>query len=132
MRIQRTLIGIGLTILFLVVNATFSVVGLLDLADHEQNVARTHKILLKLERTISHLQEAEHSHQGYLVVSNPKHLVPFWIAIEAVAGNLDELRAATSDNPRYQQRLQTLRGVAHERMREMHDAISQHSNLTES
>jgi len=131
MRIQRTLIGIGLTILFLVVNATFSVVSLLELADHEQNVARTHKILLKLERTISHLQEAERSHQGCLDINDPRQLAPFRVAVKAFVGHLDELREATSDNPRHQERLQALHGVAEERLRQMRTAISRPRRWTE-
>src|SRR6187399_220668 len=121
MRIQRTLIGIGLTILFLVVNATFSVVSLRELADHEQNVVRTHKILHKLDQTGSHLEAAERSHLGYLVVNDRRHLMPYQVAVEAVVGNLNELSQATTDNPRHQVRLLALRGVVDKRMQEMGD-----------
>jgi len=132
MRIQRTLIGIGLTILFLVVNATFSVVSLRELADHELNVARTHKILLKLEQTGSHLEAAERSHQGYLVVNDPRHLRPFRVAVEAIAGNLGELKQATGDGPRYQELVLALDDITDGRLREMHRAIRQRRKLTEN
>ena len=128
MHIERTICGIGLTILFLVVNATFSVISLTELGDHERNVVRTHKILLKLERTMAHLKAAESSHHGFLVVNDPRQLEPFREAAAGIVGTLHELRVETSDNPRHQERLAALRGLTDVRLQEMHAAIRERVN----
>src|SRR5687767_3638096 len=80
-------------------------------------VSRTDSVLIERERLLSALKDGETGARGYVLTGDTTFLEPFNAAAAKVARSLQGLRALTADNPRQQERLDTLESVGREAMK---------------
>ena len=85
-------------------------------------VSRTDSVLIEREMLLSALKDAETGARGYVLTGDTAFLEPFNTAEAKVAKSLQGLRALTADNPRQQERLDTLESFGRE-------AIKLHSQI---
>lgn len=85
-------------------------------------VSRTDSVLVEREMLLSALKDAETGARGYVLTGDTAFLEPFNTAEAKVAKSLQGLRALTADNPRQQERLDTLESFGRE-------AIKLHSQI---
>jgi PAS domain S-box-containing protein len=124
MNSRRILLGIGVAILLLTINASIAFVSLRNLAENNRRVTQTHRVLVKLEETHSLLREAESARHGLHEADDPRHFTPALHAIARFARKLNELREATIDNVRHQRRIDRLQGLADDKLSELRFTIA--------
>lgn len=109
MKLSRLInLGLGATLTFLVINAIVSYRNMVQLYENERWVSHTHQVLAELKETLSTLKDAETGQRGYLLTNNALYLEPYEAALTRINQQVNTLRQLTSDNPRQQQRIQTL------------------------
>src|SRR5215216_5562905 len=72
-------------------------------------VSHTYITKLKLEQTITYLQDAGNAQRGYLLTNDPSFLHAFNTAVEKTNKSVAEINSLTTDNPKQQQNVKTLK-----------------------
>ena len=81
-----------------------------------RRLAHTHAVLEQVERVASLLKDAETGQRGFLLVGRDDYLKPYHAAIGSIGVEMDRLGGLTKDDPRQQERLDTLRALSVERL----------------
>ena len=98
-RRDAVVIGFGLTLAILVVGGWIGYINVRRLAEHNQWLAHTHKVIGALEALLSTLKDAETGERGYLLVKDKKYLEPYEDALSRVKDEVIVLKNLISDNP---------------------------------
>lgn len=72
-------------------------------------VNHTYQVLEAEESLLSHIANAETGQRGYIITGQEEYLEPYYISINTINAQVDTLQALTADNPRQQERLNSLR-----------------------
>jgi len=99
---KKIMIGAGLILAVLIINALVSYGATRRLIDHEQQVTHTSKVLAELESVMSTMKDAETGERGYLITGETPFLEPYQEAIGQINGRLERLRQLTADDPNQQ------------------------------
>jgi methyl-accepting chemotaxis protein len=94
---------------------------LVELRNQQQH---TYQVLQQAEAASKLLVDAETGQRGFLLTGNDPYLQPYTAAIAAASGNMARLAELTSDNPRQQARLLTLRELVRQKFEELAQTIS--------
>jgi len=78
-------------------------------------VSHTYIVKLKLEQTITYLQDAGTAQRGYLLTIDPSFLHAFNMAVKKTDNAVKEINSLTRDNPKQQQNVQTLKALIGDR-----------------
>ncbi|MEO8115884.1 MAG: CHASE3 domain-containing protein, partial [Phenylobacterium sp.] len=87
-------------------------------------VAHSLSVQNRLATVLSRLQDAETGQRGYLLTGRSEFLQPYDAAVASLAGDLDALEAAISDNPRQRGALVRLRTLANARQDVMRESLT--------
>jgi PAS domain S-box-containing protein len=117
-------VAFGLLLAVLAVNAFIMRRQLSVQMGDEAWVVHTRQVLFESEQTESLLKDAETGQRGFLYTGDPIYLAPYSSAAARIAPYIDDLARLTADNPRQQERIIQLRGLAHEKLSELADTIS--------
>jgi PAS domain S-box-containing protein len=101
-------LGLGSALALLLLNAVISYRNTQTLVENERLVNHTYRVLSQLEQTLSTLKDAETGGRGYVLTGKDNYLEPYQDAVARVNQQIEELRRLTEDNPKQQQRIQTL------------------------
>jgi signal transduction histidine kinase len=101
-------LGLALTVLVLLVNAVVSYHAIRTLVNNEQWVGRTHVVLAQLEAILSTVKDAETGERGYIISGSEAYLAPYHQALSQIAGDVQNLRNLTMDNPTQSARVPVL------------------------
>jgi signal transduction histidine kinase len=106
--------------------AAVTVASLRSLAARRESsgwVLHTQDVRLSLERVLSLATDAESTQRAYLLTGREEYLQPFAAASASVVGEVDTLGSLTRDNPRQQQRVDSLRRLLDAKAAALHRAI---------
>ena len=78
------------------------------LVDNARWVAHTHRVPEALERTSSLLKDAGTAERGFVITGNERYLEPYFDARPRIEAEVARVQLLTRDNPRQQQRLDSL------------------------
>lgn len=119
----RSKIGAGLfaALLILVVGAV-SMYSVRRASQTSTLVEHTGQVLSEEDRLLSALKDVESGSRSFVVMGTDEFQGPYDASVRQVYASLARLRSMTADNPRQQQRLDTLESVARERV-ELSDQI---------
>src|SRR4030095_13285952 len=78
-------------------------------------VSHTYVLKLKLEQTITYLQDAGNAQRGYLLTNDPPFLHAFNIAVEKANKTVADVDSLTTDDPAQQQNVKTLKRLINDR-----------------
>ena len=122
---MRTILGVGLglTVLVLVINGVIAVSNTYRIADNNRRVLQIDAILGHLEKTLSTFKDAETGQRGYLLTGTDNYLEPFRTAVATSDGDLGRLRALVRDDPEQQARLALLESTWAEKLAELRETI---------
>src|SRR5882757_9581440 len=70
-------IGAGLVIALLIVDAALSYKNTRELNKHAQLVTHTNEVLVALEEVVSTTKDAETGQRGYIITGEPSYLAPY-------------------------------------------------------
>ena len=86
-------------------------------------VLHTQDARLSLERVLALATDAESTQRAYLLTGRDEYLEPFAAASAALGSEVDTLALLTRDNPRQQQRVESLRRVLDEKATALRSAV---------
>ena len=105
-----------LTLLFGFALLVVMILGSVWLADQQKQnfalVRRALEVESQISKVLSDLQDAETGQRGFLLTGQDDYLKPYEAAISRIDGDIEALAAATTDNPRQQASMKTLRSLA--------------------
>jgi PAS domain S-box-containing protein len=114
LRRTELLVGIGLLVVTIVVNATLAYRATVELHDDTTEVARSHEVMGALESLFSEVQDAETGQRGYIITGEDRYLKPYRDASAVLGKRFQRLEALTSDD------------------REQHDAVARLHKLVDA
>ena len=79
-------------------------------------VSHTYRVTSALQRVFSYVQDAEISQRAFSIAGKESYLDPYHRAVESLPGELEQLRAIISDNPRQLAKLRQLRAAIENRL----------------
>ncbi len=123
-------IGIGfwlaLLIVFVIGMVSYrSTTRLVETADW---VTHTHKVIEKLESVLSQIADAEAGQRGYIITGERHYLEPYYRSVVLLDQEIKDLRILTADNPKQQQRLNTLQSLVKKKLGILNEMINLRSS----
>lgn len=109
-------IGFGISLLILVASSLLAYYSIYNLKKKAGMVNHTNVILQQSEKVLSLLKDAETGQRGFLLTGSDFFLKPYFAATENISRSLDSLEKLTSDNPKQQQRCDSLRVLIKRRL----------------
>jgi PAS domain S-box-containing protein len=91
-------------------------------AERESLSTRAREVLVRIESLLSELKDAETGERGYLLAGQDSYLAPYNAAIQAIPGQLEDLRKVTLDT-RQQARIVSLRPLIAAKLAELKETI---------
>lgn len=108
-RFKRNLIiGFSISFALLIISSVASYVSIETLINRAGMVDHTNNVIIKTERVISTLKDAEAAQRGFLMTGRDQFLLPFNGTAETVRKDLEDLRQITIDNPIQTERIDDL------------------------
>jgi diguanylate cyclase (GGDEF)-like protein len=87
-------------------------------------VEHTHNVLITTERFLSSLKDIETGQRGFLLTHNTSYLEPYYAGVLEAKKHFKILRKLTSDNPKQQQRLDSIQTLMDIKLEELANTIS--------
>lgn len=117
-------VGWGLPVIgvLMLVTAGIGAFGTITLYDGEAEVQRSNDVYAGLERVLTLARDAETGQRGYVITGRDEYLKPYLDAEPQIDKQLDRVASLLGD-PVQQQRLEQLRGLLHEKRRELEAVI---------
>ncbi len=116
-------IGLGITLLLLVISGGTSIFSLHRLVSDAHWVGHSFEVMAQLERTVGAVRTAESAQRAYLIDTEPRRLELYHAARADVPRQLELLANLTIDSPAQAQRLLHLRELAMQRLDFMQHGI---------
>ena len=117
-------IGFGLLLALLVVNALVTRHQLGVQVANQAEVTHTQQVLFELSQTESLIKDAETGQRGFLYTEDPKYLADYDLAIIQVEPHINKLAQLTAGTPSQQTHIAMLRNLAQAKLRELVQTIS--------
>lgn len=109
-------IGLGISLLLLIVSSTASFISIKNLIKTTDLVVESNAIISDVDNTISVLKDAETGQRGYLLTGNITFLQPYYTGFKRTDSLFSKLLMSTKDNPIEQQKLKILKTIIDKRM----------------
>ena len=110
------LLGLGLFVALLVVNAALNYRNTDQLHEDLSWVSHTNEVLDLTNGALLALVDAETGQRGFVITGQDEYLKPYDDALNRVDQLLAQLKQKTEDNPRQQERINTLESLTAERI----------------
>ena len=125
---RKILIGVGIVLAALVVNAIVSYRATSALINHQRLVSHTHQVLTELEATMSTMKDAETGERGFIITGDTRYLEPYQTAIQLINDHVSKLKELTADNSNQQVRIPVLEQKIKLRLATLQQGINQKKN----
>jgi CHASE3 domain sensor protein len=120
---RKTLVGFGVALVVLITINALSYWSLLRHRETDYWVAHTYQVQQKIEATLAELTEVETGQRGYLLMGEEDYLKIYNNNASLIDKQIRELEILTVDNPRQQQRINTLKPLAVRRLAALSQVI---------
>ena len=121
--INNLTIGIGFSLIVLLVSSAASYVGIQEQNRHRQELAVTRKIISTANTLINSLQGAETGNRGFLLTGKENYLEPFNMALKSLPLELEEITALTKSDPVQKVRVDSLLTAAQWRLDVLKESV---------
>jgi methyl-accepting chemotaxis protein len=119
----KTATGFGLSMVIVLVLGAVSYRASQSLLVTSQQVAHTYEVQRQIERVLSTLKDAETGQRGYVITGMGPFLEPHKAAVGEIAGDVEQLRSLTADNPAQQRRLDSMQPLIRAKLDELQHTI---------
>lgn len=120
---KQSLVGFGLASTVMVVINALSYWSLIQHRETAYWVAHTHEVEQKIETTLAELTEAESGQRGYILTGEDNYLKLYNNGIGSINQQFGELQTLTTDNPKQQRRVNTLKPLIKQRLAALEQVI---------
>lgn len=117
-------IGLGLIVAFVLVNAGVAYRNVEHLRNDAQRVVHTHEVLNVLNDLLSSMKDAETGQRGFLITGDERYLDPYNDALRSVDEQIERIKRLTKDNERQQSRIPRLQTLIQGKMDELAATIA--------
>jgi PAS domain S-box-containing protein len=117
-------IGLGLIVVLLLVNAGIAYRNTRQLHTDAYWVAHTHEVLESLDDLLSTVKDAETGQRGFLITGKENYLKPYEDALAATDRNVERVKGLTEDNDRQQARIPRLQELIRAKLDELSRTIA--------
>jgi PAS domain S-box-containing protein len=124
----RLVIGIGLVVAVLVVNAGLTYENIEEFRENSRVVAQSNQVLDALDQIVSTMKDAETGQRGYLITNQPDYLEPYTTAVAAIHRQTDELKALIANSPRQKAQFPALSTAIGVKLTELEKTITLNKN----
>jgi two-component system, cell cycle sensor histidine kinase and response regulator CckA len=125
---RKILIGVGIVLAALVVNAIVSYRATSALINHQRLVSHTHQVLTELESTMSTMKDAETGERGFIITGDTRYLEPYQTAIQLINDHVSKLKELSADNSNQQVRIPVLEQKIKLRLATLEQGINRKKN----
>ena len=112
---------VALLALILVGAATY--LNARNLLDRNNLVVHTYQVISRIDNIFGSLDEIESGARGFLLTGKADYLQPYQTGMDAVGGQIDELRRLTADNPIQQRNIDHLRSLSNRAIDHVHRQV---------
>ena len=112
---------IALLALTLVGSATY--LNAHNLLERNALVVHTYQVLSRIDDVFGSLDEIESGARGFLLTGKPDYLQPYQTGLDAVGGQIEDLRRLTADNPVQQRNIEQLQSLANRAIERVHRQV---------
>ena len=116
--------GFSLALAILLVVSFVAFNGVQGLVSNQGDVEHTHEVLEGLDHIVGDLKDAETGQRGYLITGEDRYLEPYTNGLASIQGQIDNVAALTSDNPRQQERIAEMQPWVDEKLAELDETIN--------
>src|SRR5258708_4957167 len=102
-------IGFGLSLLLLIITSVASYSSIQNLLEGARRIDHTDSVIIKLDRIMSVLRDAESGQRGYLLTGDENFLANYEGAQDKMRAIVDSVEEMTADNPRQGKSIEQLR-----------------------
>ena len=120
---RNFVIGIGLAVALLVINAGLAYRNISQLKDAAGWLAHTYEVLDRLEEVASTVKDAETGQRGFIITNEQRYLRPYQAAVAELPPRIDRLESLTADNSAQQREIPELRRRIAAKMTELSQVI---------
>src|ERR1700761_3232456 len=82
----------SLVLMFFIFSASLSYWNTSSIRDNQEQVTKTHQIILDLEKLMSLAKDAETGQRGYVITGNDNYLEPYNHAIASIAPQIAHIK----------------------------------------
>lgn len=123
-KIKRDLqIGIGLSLLLIIISSIASYISIRSLLNNAKQVDENNNVIWKLESVISTVKDAETGQRGFLLSGEELFLQPYNGAVQKVSNILEEISQLTSDDNIQKENVNQLRNAVFVRFDRLQNLI---------
>jgi len=124
MKIRNHLyIGYGIIILILISIVFIANYHSSNLIDATDRVIHSEKVIVKINRIKTHLSDAETGQRGYIITKKSSYLEPYYVALNSLQRDINQLRDLTSNNPNQQEMINRLEPLIKDKLNELKETI---------
>ncbi len=117
------MIGLAAVLLFFLIVGGVAWYNIHTLKDDNERIIHSHQVITTLDELLSSVKDAETGQRGYLLTDSDRYLEPYNAATLSLKTQLADLQALTSDNPRQQGRIASLRVHIDAKLAELRETI---------
>ncbi len=117
-------IGLGLIVVLLLVNAGIAYRNTRQLHNDAYWVAHTHEVLNSLDELLTTVLDAETGQRGFLITGREDYLKPYEASLAAVDVKIERIKGLTEDNDRQQARIPRLQELIRAKLDELNRTVA--------
>ena len=117
------LAGFAVAVAAVLISAWLAFNSLQDRSTAADRVTRTYDVLVRIQRVLSFIKDAETGQRGYLLTGVESYLDPYETARTALPGEIQSLQSAIRGDPEQLHRLDVLAQTLDEKLAELHETI---------
>ena len=119
-----TAIGLVAALTFFLITSALAVLNVQMLRENNEQVVRTHTVIMSFSRLLSALQDAETGQRGFIMTGDERYLDPYNDAVVTIPQGVDTIASLTADNPVQQGRVASLRRDVEAKLAELEQTIA--------
>jgi methyl-accepting chemotaxis protein len=123
---QKITAGISFSLLSLALLGVAAFIGAWSVVEADARVDRSRQAILEIERLLSRFSAAEAAQRAFLLLDQEDLIVPYEAAVREVEQHYAAVRRLTEEEPQQQHRLDQLRPLVRQRLRELSASIERH------
>lgn len=120
--------GFGAVLLILGIIGGASYWSINQLIKTANDVSHSHQILKELKDTFTKIADVETGGRGYVITGEERYLEPYYVAVELIEQDFEDLKELTGDDSNQRQRFQTLERLTAERLAVAKETIDIRTN----
>ena len=118
-----TTIGLVGALAFFLITGAVAFFNVQMLRDNNEQVVRTHTVIMSFSRLLSALQDAETGQRGFVMTGDERYLDPYNDAVAAIPSRMEAIEDEARDNPVQQRRIGSLRRNVNAKLVELEQTI---------